>query len=80
MNGGSMELFDLNGVGEVLRKLDINVIHKLPTNTLLALNDEKPEPTSKCMYGISFVELTKVNELHVSFIEIVECKGFAYGD
>jgi hypothetical protein len=35
----------------------------------LALKLEEPKPISKCMYGISHVEFTKVEEIHVFLVD-----------
>jgi hypothetical protein len=32
------------------------------------------------MYGISQVEFTKVNDIHVYLVDLLKCKGFVYGD
>jgi hypothetical protein len=73
-NGGSMELSELSGVGEVLCKLSSSP----PTFKL-----EELELTSRCPYGILPMEFMKVGEIHIFFglfTKMVQCKGFAYGD
>ncbi len=38
----------------------------------LALKLEELKPTSKCMYGISQVEFTKVNKIHVFLVDLLK--------
>jgi hypothetical protein len=58
-----VELYELNGVGEVS--------HKLPSN-LLALKLEKLELTNRCPYGTLLMEFRKVGKIHVFLVDLLK--------
>lgn len=70
-SGGSMQFSEFSGDREVSHKLDVNLMHKLPSS-LSCTQTWKPKPTSKCMYGISQVEFTKVNDIHVYLVDLLK--------
>jgi hypothetical protein len=67
-SGGSLEFFGLVELGKFRTSL-MSISCTSYLVVYLALKLEEPKPISRCMYGISHVEYTKVDKIHVFLVD-----------